>query len=315
MKLKEVFSQIEQKKLNRPIEVLELSVRSYNCLKRAQINTIEQLLELTESQLSDIRNMGKKSVDEILAVVMNYAGSSDDKADLSDTDESECSDNPSPPPSETDDRPIDIFGFSVRTYNALRREGIRTVQQLIGLSVDDLYAIRNMGKTSVQEVVAAQKEYEPPAWLEVRPKTEYTIEEVRELVMGCFTVPFKGISFKEFREALPEVIIDEEIKKAVGSLLANKMIEYVDFRCYKIYPMFADYFERYTETLDDRPKEILQRRFAGDTLEGIARDQGITRERVRQIESKQMKKLRATRTNSIRVLSSLTGTPADQLSL
>ena len=365
MKLKEDFPQIEQKKLNRPIEVLELSVRSYNCLKRAQINTIEQLLELTESQLSDIRNMGKKSVDEILAVVMNYAGSSDDKADLSDTDESECSDNPShppsetddrpidifgfsfetqralihigirtvqqlmglsvndlccipnigrksileviaakeryksledltPPPSETDDRPIDIFGFSVRTYNALRREGIRTVQQLIGLSVDDLYAIRNMGKTSVQEVVAAQKEYEPPAWLEVRPKTEYTIEEVRELIMGCFTVPFKGISFKEFREALPEVIIDEEIKKAVGSLLANKMIEYVDFRCYKIYPMFADYFERYTETLDDRPKEILQRRFAGDTLEGIARDQGITRERVRQIESKQMKKLRAT---------------------
>ena len=162
----------------------------------------------------------------------------------------------------------------------------------MGLSVDDLYGIRNMGKTSVQEVVAAQKEYEPPAWIEVRPKTEYTIEEVRELVMGCFTVPFKGISFKEFREALPEVISDEEIKKAVGSLLADKMIEYVDFRCYKIYPAFDDYFERFTETLDDRPKEILQRRFAGDTLESIARDQGITRERVRQIESKHMRKLR-----------------------
>ncbi len=49
-----------------PIEELELSVRSYNCLKRANINTIGDLLLKTEDEMIKVRNLGKKSLDEVI---------------------------------------------------------------------------------------------------------------------------------------------------------------------------------------------------------------------------------------------------------
>ena len=48
------------------IEELELSVRAYNCLKRANINTIGELLSLSYNELMNIKNFGKKSADEVL---------------------------------------------------------------------------------------------------------------------------------------------------------------------------------------------------------------------------------------------------------
>ena len=49
-----------------PIEELELSVRSYNCLKRANINTIGELLLKSEEEMIKVRNLGKKSLDEVM---------------------------------------------------------------------------------------------------------------------------------------------------------------------------------------------------------------------------------------------------------
>ena len=47
------------------IEELELSVRSYNCLKRAGITTVEELTEKTEEEMIHVRNLGKKSLNEV----------------------------------------------------------------------------------------------------------------------------------------------------------------------------------------------------------------------------------------------------------
>jgi DNA-directed RNA polymerase subunit alpha len=49
------------------IEELNLSVRSYNCLKREGINTVGELVEKTEAELVDIRNFGQKSIEEVKA--------------------------------------------------------------------------------------------------------------------------------------------------------------------------------------------------------------------------------------------------------
>ena len=48
------------------IEDLELSVRSYNCLKRAGISTVEDLANRTEEDMMKVRNLGKKSLDEVI---------------------------------------------------------------------------------------------------------------------------------------------------------------------------------------------------------------------------------------------------------
>jgi DNA-directed RNA polymerase subunit alpha len=55
----------KEKALEMSIEELELSVRSFNCLKRAGINTVEELTRKTDAEMIKVRNLGKKSLDEI----------------------------------------------------------------------------------------------------------------------------------------------------------------------------------------------------------------------------------------------------------
>ena len=57
----------KEKVLEMAIEELELSVRSYNCLKRANISTVEDLISKSESEMMKVRNLGKKSFDEVTA--------------------------------------------------------------------------------------------------------------------------------------------------------------------------------------------------------------------------------------------------------
>ena len=49
------------------IDELELSVRSFNCLKRAGINTVEELTNKTADDMMKVRNLGRKSLEEVLA--------------------------------------------------------------------------------------------------------------------------------------------------------------------------------------------------------------------------------------------------------
>lgn len=56
-----------QKVLEMTIEELDLSVRSFNCLKRAGINTVEDLISKTEEDMMRVRNLGRKSLDEVVA--------------------------------------------------------------------------------------------------------------------------------------------------------------------------------------------------------------------------------------------------------
>ena len=55
----------KEKALEMTIEELELSVRSFNCLKRAAINTVEELTHKSEDDMMKVRNLGKKSLDEV----------------------------------------------------------------------------------------------------------------------------------------------------------------------------------------------------------------------------------------------------------
>ena len=57
----------KEKALEMNIDELELSVRSYNCLKRAGINTVEELTNRTPDDMMKVRNLGRKSLEEVLA--------------------------------------------------------------------------------------------------------------------------------------------------------------------------------------------------------------------------------------------------------
>ena len=57
----------KEKILEMPIEELELSVRSFNCLKRSGISTVEDLTNKSENDMMKVKNLGKKSLDEVIA--------------------------------------------------------------------------------------------------------------------------------------------------------------------------------------------------------------------------------------------------------
>ena len=63
--MKEVDKSSDDHVLERTIEELDLSVRSYNCLKRAGINTVYDLTEKTEPEMMKVRNLGRKSLEEV----------------------------------------------------------------------------------------------------------------------------------------------------------------------------------------------------------------------------------------------------------
>ena len=63
--MKEVDTASDDRVLERTIEELDLSVRSYNCLKRAGINTVHDLTEKTEPEMMKVRNLGRKSLEEV----------------------------------------------------------------------------------------------------------------------------------------------------------------------------------------------------------------------------------------------------------
>ena len=57
----------KEKVLEMTIEELDLSVRSFNCLKRAGINTVEDLINKSEEEMMKVRNLGRKSLEEVMA--------------------------------------------------------------------------------------------------------------------------------------------------------------------------------------------------------------------------------------------------------
>ena len=57
----------KEKVLEMTIEELDLSVRSFNCLKRAGINTVEDLINKSEDEMMKVRNLGRKSLEEVMA--------------------------------------------------------------------------------------------------------------------------------------------------------------------------------------------------------------------------------------------------------
>ena len=62
----------QQKVLEMNIEDMDLSVRSYNCLKRAAIHTVEDLTKRTEEDMLKVRNLGRKSLEEVISKLRSY---------------------------------------------------------------------------------------------------------------------------------------------------------------------------------------------------------------------------------------------------
>lgn len=257
------------------IDQLDLSVRAYNGLSRAGFCSAESLIQLSEDDLIRIQNLGKKTVEEIWNIIQQLRNGNTQSV-LLEKDSSKTE--------------LESLGFSVRLTGVLTRMGLSNISEIVSLSDEQLMSQKNIGKTSLQEFRRWRTQYllSNPALVQPKTVNEEPVQldagKLKRTILAIYRdAGFCGYSLDEIRtQADPEGQINlAEIKKAIGQLLAEKELEYVDFRCYRTYPSFREYLKEVPK-IDDRNRTIVTRLLNGETLEAVGADYGLTRERVRQ---------------------------------
>lgn len=294
-----------------------LSARAYNHLLLNRLENLDQIVFLTADELMEIPRMDLPSAEEIAKMCRIWLkeheseildslrkkleeATQDQGASLRDFLYSKDEHDRILQYVQANDCDVESAGFSVRSKNLLMRNGYPKLSDFIFLTEAQLKEFKGMGAGSLQEIESFIDNYLGKHETRLRTfcsgddSVIWDEESVRAIILDTYNkIGFEGLSLRELREksGMPEQVSDEMLKSVLGSLLADGTLEYVDFRCYRIYPKFADYLKECT-AIDDRTRGIMTRRLQGETLEAIAADYDMTRERVRQIVSKNMRNMK-----------------------
>ena len=266
--------------LSDPLFCSGLSSRTYNALIKTRIHTIRDLLKYNKKMLLDIRGMGYKGLDETLDFLYHlhsypaghriYPVTEDIAAllGLEPTPELKTSEGLQLPP-ELSDRCLDDLNISVRAYNALRRAGHHTIGDVARLSRKELSQIRNLGKTSVDEVLQEIK-----CFIDENTKTNQIDSAVSpHEIPGCndfLRCVYKNkhaLDTETYHEILSEFetaskeqrAVDYEAlykKKALRSIVINMITEFLAAHPFgldqaSLFSMFPDHFMLPSSSLEE----------------------------------------------------------------
>ena len=138
--------------LETPISDFELSVRSRNCLKKMNIHTIGDLLNITETELLSYKNFGETSLVEIKQILdsksLSLGMALEEKRNLATIDSDEDFDNKN----ELLKKSIDELQLSVRARKCLLNLDIKTTGEVVNKTEDELLGCKNFGLTSLVEI-------------------------------------------------------------------------------------------------------------------------------------------------------------------
>lgn len=296
------------------IDMLDLSVRTYNCLRRNNIMTLSKLILAYPDDIKNMANFGRKSFEEIEKLISDLHDRYDEHFLNSENDANGsstniiCSMTVHELLSSNKYRPLikEFFehlnirlnnsGLSGKAVRYLGRTGMKEFTELFELYPDRINSVAGSSNAVGNEL----KKYIENTVDNYRTSINsyccgdeqalYTDKFIRSGIMNAYNnAGFSGKSYEELRAVMPDAVDEKRIKKAIAQLIKERKLEYVDFRCYKVYPSYQSYLREFLESLEENQRVMLCRRINGDTLEQIASDNGITRERVRQITGKLMK--------------------------
>ncbi len=252
------------------LESIKLSVRSYNALKRANIDTLEQLLNMTEEELGRIKNLGKKSVEEIAWVInesnagnIPYSEIKDNIDSLGKRKNFRIIDHLNESDIEVSnisffnekvgyvgDMSIDGLDLSLRPYNALFNSGYFSVAEIVNLEFHDFNSIRNLGKKSKEEILDKLKQVTIITYSAEKQDSILGIDKLSEEIIEDFKLSNVDIDISslkcrialQVRNLIKSNIINQE-NLSIG--LFNDMV--VD----KLYDdkFFKDLFQGYIANL------------------------------------------------------------------
>lgn len=337
---------------NDDISALPLSVRSQNCLRRADIHTIGAMMDYPADEFINIRNMGVRSVEEILGFIQALADGTGDYVLVEAHEQTATAAPVVQEPIASDDIvtvfldetgavvqdiPVKELPLSVRARNSLTRNGYKFASQLVGITHEELMNLQNMGVKTAEEVLAyiekisvqrgacvTQNEADTSGndlatemhsaygegenvWLReiLTVKSQFPEAMGETLIYRLYDSVFvrgtvkakilqiveennNEISKAALEEKLPQHLnnttILEEILLELEAISAVEMGEVMIYRQYPSVVEFAAHIE------NDRIREVIQGRIEGKTLQEIGEQYGVTRERVRQLMQKGLRK-------------------------
>jgi DNA-directed RNA polymerase subunit alpha len=139
--------------LETPISDFELSVRSRNCLKKMNIITLADLLNITEAELLSYKNFGETSLREIKALLetksLHLGMALEEKLAAIETTDMDIADDKD---EQLLSKPIDDLQLSVRSRKCLQKLNIRTLDDLTRRTEAELLGCKNFGVTSLNEI-------------------------------------------------------------------------------------------------------------------------------------------------------------------
>ena len=303
-----------QKNKTKISKLESLSARAYNLLSFRGYEDLGQIAFMAEDQLQTIPRMDRVAAHEVVSSVKKYLKQiyNDilDYAAQERISQQEisahillCDPKYQKSVSEyvqVNDVLIDNIGLAKSTTKKLKRNGYKTLFDIAFLRPMVLKEIIGLGKQAVEEINHKVEEYVQlnASYISALCRGDVTVlwneGSVRKRILSIYNaIGFEGLSLQELIERLspPEPVDSTRIKKVLGQLIQSGVLEYTDYRCFRIYPKFEDYLSSCPD-IDSRSKRIIQLRLHGSTLEELAQEYDLTRERVRQIIKKQVNKVR-----------------------
>ena len=309
-----VLSWLDDKKID---ELELLSAKTYNLLMLNGYDLLRQIVFMDEEDFLTIPRMDSDSSREIVIlcahylqehsviILESYKKKQSGNHGISDISVFQILNMPEYHDAikkfvRVNDRDLQQLSLSARPYNRLLKNDIHKLSDFIFKTEAELYRIPGMGPETVKEIMSKINEYLSLNEDRIRAVCEGNEAVLIDDATICNSIldqykdiGFGGLSLNELtdRLELPECVSEERLKGIIGSLLTSNELEYVDFRCYRVYDKFEDCLNK-CDLINDRNKDLIHKRLEGITLEGIAKDYGLTRERVRQIVKNDVQKLR-----------------------
>ncbi len=296
------------------VEALILSSRAANCLQRNLIYSVSDVLAITYSQLKEIRNMGVKTLNEILTQVVSFVR---DPANLEavrqEQQEKESEIKNTGPVIEIDDHlrtAVDsiLMGESYSVIE-LTEDQIAYCEKA-EIAVEELGAEICLEAYSspiqVKTVCAALCSFNP--WFFEKQSVEDLIRKLSDHIRKLRASPFAEVYSMVFQDSgdlllsvfrddvtvehIPDLIYkldeDDDAKEKIKQL--NAFALWLDFDFDNIRDEILKKIRDTGKANSERYYDVLKRRASGETLQSISDVYGLTRERVRQIESKTVKR-------------------------
>ena len=199
----------------------------------------------------------------------------------------------------TNDVSIEEMLFSNRAYKRLKSSGYDKMSKLIFADLEQISSIPGMGASSITEIKEKVKQYIFSNEEFIRKAVAgdesvfYSPDFLAKKILGLYDdCPFDGFSFQDFVTKLcirEEKITEEFLKEQIGNLIGENKLEYVDYRCYRVYRRFEDVLKECPAIIERDRELIFKRYYDNETYEVIGTEINLSKQRVSQIVDRAVK--------------------------